>query len=42
MAEGGHEAVRVDEEVVPISRVRELERTLGRKTMETNIVPESP
>jgi transposase len=25
MAEGGHEAVRADEEVVPLSRVRELE-----------------
>ena len=25
MSEGGHEAVRADEEVVPISRVRELE-----------------
>ena len=38
MSEGGHEAVRADEEVVPISRVRELEnkvreleRFLGRK-----------
>ena len=38
MSEGGHEAVRADEEVVPISRVRELEnkvreleRLLGRK-----------
>ncbi len=44
MSEGGHEAVRADEEVVPISRVRELEnkvreleRLLGRKTMETEI-----
>ncbi len=42
MAEGGQEAVRADEEVVPISRVRELEnrvrqleRLLGRKTMES-------
>jgi len=38
MSEGGHEAVRADEEVVPISRVRELERLLGRKTMETEIL----
>jgi transposase len=48
MAEGGQEAVRADEEVVPISRVRdlenrvrELERLLGRKTMETEILRES-
>jgi len=40
MAEGGLEAVRADEEVVPVSRVRALEakvrelaRLLGRKTM---------
>jgi hypothetical protein len=39
MSEGGKEAVRADEEVVPASdvrkleeRVRELERLLGRKT----------
>lgn len=38
MSEGGHEAVRADEEVVPIRRVRELERLLGRKTMETEIL----
>ncbi len=45
MSEGGHEAVRADEEVVPVSRVRELEnrireleRLLGRKTMETEIL----
>ena len=45
MSEGGHEAVRADEEVVPLSRVRELEnkvreleRLLGRKTMETEIL----
>ena len=25
MSEGGHEAVRTDQEVVPVSRVRELE-----------------
>ena len=48
MAEGGHEAVRADEEVVPTSRVRELEhrvreleRLLGRKTMETEILREA-
>ena len=48
MAEGGHEAVRADEEVVPVSRVRELEnrireleRLLGRKTMETEILREA-
>ena len=41
MSEGGKEAIRADEEVVPASearkledRVRELERLLGRKTME--------
>ena len=45
MTEGGQEAVRADEEVVPLSRVRELEgrvreleRLLGRKTMETEIL----
>ena len=45
MSEGGQEAVRADEEVVPLSRVRELgnrvrelERLLGRKTMETEIL----
>jgi transposase len=48
MAEGGQEAVRADEDVVPISRVRELEsrvreleRLLGRKTMETEILREA-
>ena len=45
MSEGGYEAVRADEEVLPVSRVRELEnnvreleRLLGRKTMETEIL----
>ena len=45
MAEGGQQAVRADEAVVPISRVRELEnrvreleRLLGRKIMETEIL----
>lgn len=48
MAEDGQEAVSADEEVVPISRVRqlencvpELERLLGRKTMETEILRET-
>ena len=47
MAEGGLEAVRADEDVVPASRVRELEakvreleRLLGRKTMEAEILRE--
>jgi hypothetical protein len=38
MAEGGHETVRADEGVVPVGRVRELARLLGRKTMETEIL----
>ena len=45
MAEGGLEAVRADEDVVPASRVRGLgakvrglERLLGRKTMEAEIL----
>ncbi|MBX6373146.1 MAG: IS3 family transposase [Acetobacteraceae bacterium] len=48
MAEGGLEAVRADEDVVPASRVRELEakvreleRLLGRKTMEVEILREA-
>ena len=48
MAEGGLEAVRADEDVVAASRVRELEakvreleRLLGRKTMETEILREA-
>jgi transposase len=48
MAEGGLEAVRADEDVVPASRVRdleakvrELERLLGRKTMEAEILREA-
>jgi transposase len=47
MSEGGKEAVRVDEVVVAASevrrleeRVRELERLLGRKTMEVEILKE--
>ena len=48
MVEGGHEAVQADEDVVGAScvrelekRVRELERLLGRKTMETEILKEA-
>jgi transposase len=48
MSEGGKESVRADEEVVPASearkleqRVRELERLLGRKTMEVEILKEA-
>jgi transposase len=44
MSEGGREAVRADDEVVPAAearrleeRVRDLERLLGRKTMEVEI-----
>jgi transposase len=45
MSEGGKEAVRANEDVVAASevrrleeRVRDLERLLGRKTMEVEIV----
>ena len=45
MAEGGKEAIRVDEEVVGSSevkalekRIRELERVLGKKTLENEIL----
>jgi transposase len=48
MSEGGKQAIRADEEVVPASearkledRVRELERLLGRKTMEVEILKEA-
>jgi transposase len=48
MTEGGHEAVRADDEVVPASdvrrleeRVRELERLLGRKTLEVEVLKEA-
>ena len=48
MIEGGHEAVGADEDVVATSRVRELERRvrdlerlLGRKTMEAEILREA-
>ena len=45
---GGREAVRADDEVVPAAelrrleeRVRDLERLLGRKTMENEILKEA-
>ena len=48
MSQGGKEAVRADDEVVAASevrrleeRVRELERLLGRKTMEVEILKEA-
>ena len=48
MIEGGHEAVAADEDVVGTSKVRELERRvrdlerlLGRKTMEVEILKEA-
>ena len=48
MRQGSLSAVQADEEVVPVSevkqlkaRVRELERLLGRKTMEAEILKEA-
>lgn len=48
MLEGGQAAIQADEDVVGASRVRELEkrvrdleRLLGRKTMETEILKEA-
>ena len=48
MSEGGREAIRADDEVVPAAearrleeKVRELERLLGRKTMEVEILKEA-
>ena len=48
MAEGGQQAVQADDAVVPASdlrrleeRVRELERLLGRKTLEVEILKEA-
>ena len=47
MSEGGKEAVRADDDVVAAEvrrleeRVRELERLLGRKTMEVEILKEA-
>jgi transposase len=48
MTEGGQEAVRADDDVVPAAdarrleeRVRELERQLGRKTLEVELLKET-
>lgn len=48
MSEGGQVAVRADEDVVAVSRareleqrVRELERLLGRKTLEVEVLKEA-
>ena len=48
MAEGGQKAVSADDDVVPAAdlrrleeRVRELERQLGRKTLEVEILKEA-
>jgi transposase len=48
MTEGGKEAVRVDDEVVASAkvralekRIRELERVLGKKTLENEILREA-
>ena len=48
MSEGGKEAVRADDDVVAAAevrrleeRVRELERLLGRKTMEVEILKDA-
>ena len=48
MSEGGREAIRADDGVVPAAeacrleeRVRDLERLLGRKTMEVEILKEA-
>jgi transposase len=48
MTEGGQQAVRADDDVVPAAdlrraeeRVRELERLLGRKTLELEVLKEA-
>ena len=41
MAEGGQEAVRSDDAVVSAAEVRELERVLGKKTLENEILTEA-
>jgi transposase len=48
MSDGGREAVRADDEVVPAAqlrrleeRVRDLERLLGRTTMDNEILKEA-
>ena len=41
MSEGGQVAVRADEDVVAVSRFRELERLLGRKPLEVEVLKEA-
>jgi transposase len=48
MTEGGQQAVRADDDVVPAAdlrraeeRVRELDRLLGRKTLEVEVLKEA-
>jgi transposase len=48
MSDGGREAVRADDDVVPVAelrwleeRLRDLERMLGRKTLEVEILKEA-
>ena len=48
MSEGGREAIRADDDVVPAAearrleeRVRDLERLLGKKTLEIEILKEA-
>ena len=48
MSDGGREAVRADDDVVPAAelrrledRIRDLERMLGRKTLEVEILKEA-
>jgi transposase len=42
MSEGGKEAIRADDEVVALQRqVRELQRVLGKKTLENEILREA-
>jgi transposase len=41
MLEGGYQAVHSDEDVAGTSRVRDLERLLGRKTVEVEILKEA-
>ena len=41
MSQGGRIAVKADEDVVAASRVRELERLRGRKTLEVEVLREA-
>ena len=41
MSQGGQVAVKADEDAVAASRARELERLLGRKTMEVELLKEA-